>query len=311
MHDRHDTRSGIAAGIAAYLVWGVLPVYFHHLSDANPLEVLCFRIVLTFVVTAVALQLTGQWRLVREAWRTPGLLGRTTLAAVAISLNWSVYIWAAGHGHVVDAALGYFINPVVSVAIGVLVLGERLRPLQTAAVGLGVLAVIVLTIAYGKPPWISLLLAGTFAYYGYLKKAIPLPALPALCVETSVVLVPALICFTVLGVGGHLTIGHLAGDKVALLFCAGFVTAIPLVLFGVAAQRVPLSLVGLLQYLTPVMQMLLGVAFFHEHVPIERWIGFGIVWCALVLLLSDALAVGRASRIAVRTGTSGPARVTS
>ena len=243
----------------------------------------------------------------RWAWagpllRQPRRLGLITIAAATITVNWGVYIWAVNAGHVVEASLGYFINPLVTIAMGVLLLKERLRPAQWAAVGIGFAAVLVLTIGYGRPPWISLCLAFSFATYGLVKKKVNLGGLESLAAETAIQFLPALGYLLWLSSRGDATFGGEGAGHAALLAATGVVTAVPLVCFGAAAIRVPLSTLGLLQYLAPVLQFLLGILYFHEAMPAERWAGFALVWAALSLLTWDALRTARKSRTGVAGG---------
>lgn len=280
-------RLGTIAGAAAYSTWGLFPLYFHHAPPASPIELLFHRMVWTLLFVTATLALLRNWAWARVL--TPRLVARLAVAAAALSTNWGIYIWAVNNDHVVDAALGYFINPLVTVALGVVVLGERLRRLQRWAVGLGALSVVVLTVGYGKPPGISLSLAVSFAAYGYLKKTIQLPALGSLLVETATMVPVALVGLTVIGLRGDATFTSAGAGHTVFMVMAGIVTAGPLVLFGAAARRIPLSQLGLLQYCTPVLQMLCGVVAFGEAVPVERWIGFAVVWAALACLLADAV----------------------
>jgi chloramphenicol-sensitive protein RarD len=282
---------GTLAGIAAYGIWGSFPLYFHHAAPASALELLFHRMAWTLVLLVVVLALARSWSWVRQLSRAT--VARLALAAAALSTNWGVYIWAVANDHVVDAALGYFINPLVTVTLGVLLLGERLRSLQLGAVALGALSVVVLTVGYGRVPWIALTLASSFATYGYLKKTVALPALRSLAVETVTMAPVAVVGLAIVGAQGESTFTGSGTGHTAFLVSTGLVTAVPLVLFGVAAPRIPLSQLGLLQYLTPVLQMLCGVLAFHEAVPLERWIGFAVVWCALGLLLLDAMRTTR------------------
>lgn len=284
-------KLGTIAGAAAYSTWGLFPLYFHHAPPASPLELLFHRMVWTLLFVSITLALLRSWNWTSSL--SVRLVARLAVAAAALSTNWGIYIWAVNNDHVVDAALGYFINPLVTVALGVVVLGERLRRLQRWAVGLGALSVAVLTVAYGKPPWISLSLAFSFAAYGYLKKTIALPALASLAVETATMVPVAVVGLTVIGLNGDSTFTSAGAGHTTFMVMAGIVTAGPLVLFGLAARRIPLSQLGLLQYCTPVLQMLCGVVAFGESVPVERWIGFAIVWMALACLLTDALRSNR------------------
>ncbi|MGD9705441.1 MAG: EamA family transporter RarD [Acidimicrobiia bacterium] len=284
-----EARRGALAGVLAYGLWGLFPLYFHHTAPATPVEVLFHRMVWTLLVVAIWLSARHEWAWWKVARRDGALVRRVTLGAFMLSVNWGIYIWAVNNDHVVDAALGYFINPLVTVALGVVVLKEQLRPLQLAAVSLGAVSVAVLTVGYGRPPWIALVLAGSFATYGFMKKTVNLPAVQSLCLETIVMLPVAAVGFVVLLSRGDVTIGSEGPGHAALLAMSGVVTAVPLVLFGVAARRIPLTMLGLLQYLTPVLQLLCGVIAFHESVPLVRWIGFVVVWAALGMLLLDVL----------------------
>ncbi len=279
------------AGAGAYLAWGLFPLFFHRLRGTGALEILGHRIVWSFVTVTVVLALLRRPGGFATLRADPARARRIALAAVLLATNWLVYVWAVNADHVVDAALGYFINPLVSVALGVLVLGERLRPAQKWAVLLGAVAVVVLTIGYGRLPWIALVLAASFGAYGYLKKTIVLDdAIASMAAESAVLLPLTLVGFALAAtVGGGLAFGSQGGGNMALLLLTGPVTAVPLVLFGTAARRIPLTWVGLLQYLTPVGQFLCGVLVFHESVPPARLAGFSLVWAALVVLAVDAV----------------------
>jgi chloramphenicol-sensitive protein RarD len=245
---------------------------------------------------AVALVVMRRWAWAGELLRQPRRLALITVAAAVITVNWGVYIWSVNNGHVVEASLGYFINPLVTIALGVLVLKERLRPVQWAAVGIGFAAVVVLTVGYGQPPWISLTLAFSFATYGFVKKKVGLGGIESLAAETAIQFLPALAYLLWLGSRGDSTFATEGPGHGALLAATGVVTALPLVCFGAAAIRVPLSTLGLLQYLAPVFQFLLGILYFHEAMPPERWAGFALVWLALMLLTGDALRSARRTR---------------
>lgn len=284
-----EPRNGVLAGVVAYGMWGLFPLYFHQLDGVSAIEILAHRVLWSLVVTAALSAITRR-RGTRSSPRpSPALLRRLAAAAALIALNWLVYIWAVNHGHVVEAALGYFINPLVTVGLGVGALGERLRRTQWAAVAVAGMAVVVLTFAYGRPPLVSLVLAMSFAGYGYLKKSVPLGATDSLLGETVLLAPFALGTAVVLEVNGTATFIHAGGSVTGLLLLAGPVTTVPLVLFAAAARRIPLSLLGLLQYLTPVGQFLCGVLVLGERLSTERWIGFGLVWIALAILSADAL----------------------
>lgn len=289
-----DVRTGVLAGAAAYAIWGLFPLYFHRLGEVRPFEIACLRILTTCVLVWAILGVRGEARAALAAVARPSVLARVALAGLMVTANWLIYVWAVSADHVVDAAIGYFINPLVTVALGVAFLRERLRRLQKVALGLGALSVVVLTAAYGRFPWIALSLAATFGLYGYLKKTAGLGALPALAIETTCMVPVGAIGLVVLEMHHGLDATSASTSTQWLLVALGAVTALPLVLFGVAASRVPLSTVGLLQYLTPTMQLLCGVLAFDEHVSTARWAGMACVWLALAFLVRDS--VGREAR---------------
>ncbi|MEU0999382.1 MULTISPECIES: EamA family transporter RarD [Streptomyces] len=282
-------------------MWGLVPLFWPLLKPAGAAEILAHRMVWSLVFVGAALLVLRRWAWAGELLRQPRKLALITVAAAVITVNWGLYIWSVNSGHVVEASLGYFINPLVTIAMGVLLLKERLRPAQWAAVGTGCAAVVVLTIGYGRPPWISLCLAFSFATYGLVKKKVGLGGIESLAAETAIQFLPALGFLVWLTAQGGSTFTTEGTGHAALLASAGIVTALPLVCFGAAAIRVPLSTIGLLQYSTPVLQFLLGILYFHEEMPPERWAGFALVWLALTLLTWDAL---RAARRASRTLTS-------
>ena len=288
-----ELRAGTLAGIAAYSLWGLFPLVFHLLRSVAPGEILLHRIAWSFVVV-LGLQVARRERHWLRAVRARrGALPRLALAAVLIATNWLVYIWAVNNGHVIEAALGYYVNPLITVALGVAVLGERLRRAQVVALGFGAAAVVVLTVAYGQVPWIALVLACSFGGYGFLKKAVPVGAVTSLAVETLVLMPAAVTGLVLLQVRGDPAFLHGTPGRDVLLAALGVVTIAPLVLFGTAARRIPLSLLGLLQYLTPTLQLLCGLVVFHEPMPPERLVGFGLVWAALGMLAADALSSRR------------------
>ncbi|WP_225848765.1 EamA family transporter RarD [Streptomyces sp. HPF1205] len=303
-----ERRAGLVWGFAAYGMWGLFPLYWPLLKPAGALEILAHRMVWSLLVVALLLL-----ALRRRAWmaalvRQPRKLGLLAVAAAVVSVNWGVYIWAVNAGHVVETSLGYFINPLVTIALGVLVLHERLRPAQWAAVGIGAAAVVVLTAGYGRLPWIALTLAFSFGTYGLVKKQVAMGGLESLAAETSVQFLPALAYLLVLGARGHQTFTHHGAGHASLLAACGLVTAVPLICFGMAANRLPLSTIGLMQYLAPVFQFLLGVLRYHERMPAERWAGFLMVWAALLVLTWDALRMARRGRVALaRAAAARPA----
>lgn len=283
----------------AYGIWGLFPLYWPLLAPADAIEIVAHRSLWSLVFLALVVTLARGWPVVRATFATARTRWLLLAAAGLISLNWTAYIWAVNAGHVVEASLGYFINPLVSVLIGVVVLGERLRRPQWLAVALGAAAVVVLTFANGRPPWIALVLASSFALYGLAKKLADVPAVPSLTVETTFmapVALAILIAWQVLG-WGHFGAAPLQS---ALFAGAGVVTALPLLAFGAAAIRIPLSSLGLLQYLTPILQFLLGVLVFDEVLSIAGWAGFALIWLALIVFSVDA--VGSQRRVTVGRG---------
>jgi chloramphenicol-sensitive protein RarD len=291
-----EKRRGILYGTGAYLLWGLFPLYFPLLEPANPVEIVGHRIVWSLVAVGAVLALGAGFRpflaLLRD--RRRALL--ISLAAVLVATNWGVYIYAVNSHHVIEAALGYFINPLVSAAFGVFVFRERLRPLQAVAFGVALIAVLVLTLDYGRLPWIALTLAITFGSYGLVKKMAGVGAAESLALETLVLLTPALGYLILLEAQGSGTFGHEGLGHSALLMAAGPVTALPLLLFSASVTRVPLTVVGMLQYLTPTLQFLVGFAILGENMPASRWIGFALVWIALTILSVDAMRAARRSR---------------
>ncbi|WP_030123922.1 EamA family transporter RarD [[Kitasatospora] papulosa] len=296
MKGKNEQRAGLLYGIGAYGMWGLVPLFWPLLEPSGAVEILAHRMVWSLGVVGIALLVLRRWAWIGELLRQPRRLGLIAIAAAVISVNWGLYIWSVNNGHVVEASLGYFINPLVTIAMGVLLLGERLRPAQWAAVATGFAAVLVLAIGYGQPPWISLVLAFSFATYGLAKKKVDMGGLESLAAETAVLFVPALGFLLWLGASGDATFMSGGAGHGALLAATGLVTAIPLVCFGAAAIRVPLSVLGLLQYLAPVFQFALGILYFHEAMPPERWAGFALVWVALILLTWDALRTARRTR---------------
>jgi chloramphenicol-sensitive protein RarD len=290
-----EVGRGTLYGFAAYALWGIFPLYFRALDRSGAMEILLHRILWSLATLLIIIAVTRALRNLRDALRQPAVVWRLAAAAAAIAVNWGLYIYAVNSGQVVEAALGYFINPLVTVALGVLVLGERLRTAQWTAVGVGVVAVAVLTLDYGRLPWIALTLAMSFGFYGLIKNRVgpSVGALPGLTVETLMLAPLALSALLWFELSGRGTFTVDAPWQGLLLASAGLVTVGPLLFFAAAARRVPLTTMGLLQYLTPVLQLLCGVLLLDEHVPPTRWIGFGLVWVALALLTADSLRQSR------------------
>ncbi|HET6967216.1 MAG TPA: EamA family transporter RarD [Ornithinibacter sp.] len=307
--DEAEVRRGTAYGFLAYGIWGLFPLYFAALEPSGAWEILAHRILWTLAVCALVLLVRRDLTWIRPFVARRRLVGGITVAAFLIAANWVIYVLAVLTDRTYEAALGYFLNPIVTVALGVVVLHERLRPLQWAAVGVGALASVYLAIAGGVLPWISLSLAFSFGLYGLVKKKLgaSLDAMHSLAAETAVLAPVAVVVLVVLGATGATTfLGHGAAHT-TLLVLAGVVTAVPLLLFAAAARRIPLVTVGLIQFVTPVLQLIVGVVVLGEHVSGRLWIGFGIVWVALVMLSVDSLRSARANRNGRRAlGPDGP-----
>ncbi len=291
MNESTRSRDGFLAAAAAYGLWGLLPAYFVALDPSGPVEILAFRIVLSLVFCVVILAIMRRLSRTAALLKDAQIVKLSALAAVLILINWSVYVFASLNQFIVEAALGYFINPLVTVALGVVVLKEKLRPLQWGALGLAIVAVIVLAVGYGSIPVISLTLAFSFGFYGFVKNRMgpSVKSLDSLTLETLWLTPVALGLLVWVSMTAGLTLGTLGTAHTLLLLMAGAVTSIPLLFFGAAARRLPLSVIGLMQYLAPVMQFTFGVAIMGEPMPLERWIGFSLVWIALVVLSVDAL----------------------
>jgi chloramphenicol-sensitive protein RarD len=282
-------RKGIRYGVGCYVAWGLLPVYLRSLRHVPALELISHRIVWSCVLLAFVVLLSGRGAALRSRVLAPGILVRYCAAAALIAVNWLLYVWGVNAGFIVEVSLGYFINPLVSVLLGVLLLRERLRPGQLLAVALAASGVLYLAFAYGSPPWIALTLACSFGLYGLLKKTAPLGALDGLTLETALLFLPALaylIQAARVGRGAFLHTGAVEG---LLLVAAGPVTALPLLLFAGAVQRIPLSLVGVLQYIAPTIQFLLGVLVYGEPFTHAQLVGFGLVWTALLIFGIEGL----------------------
>ena len=283
---------GLLFGVSAYTLWGLFPIYWPLLEPANPLEIVSHRAVWTLVFCFIILWLTKTLKSTLALLKRPKIVAGLFLGSILISINWIIYIYAATSGHVVEASLGYYINPIVVIATGVLILKEKLRPLQWVSVGVATLGVAVLTLDYGRLPWIALGLAFSWGGYGLVKKQLGLGALEGLSIETLISSGAYLAYLIWLGNQGEGQFG--VSWKITLLFIGGgAVTAIPLLLFNGATNRLPLTLIGLLQYITPTIQFSIGVWYFNEDMPAARWIGFVIIWIALVALAFDLVKSGR------------------
>ena len=286
-------KLGLLFGISAYSLWGAFPLYWPLLEPANPLEIVSHRAVWTLVFCFIVLAATKALKSTLATLKQPKIAARLFLTSLLISINWLVYIWATNNGHVVEASLGYYINPLIIIGFGVLLLKEKMRPLQWAAVAIASLGVLVLTIDYGRLPWIALVLAISWGSYGLIKKQLGLGALEGLAIETLISAFFYLAYLVYIGNQGTGQFGHSWGLTI-LLISAGAVTAIPLLLFNGSTNRLPFTTIGLLQYITPTLQFSVGVWVRHEDMPTARWIGFLIIWVALTTLAIDLVKSSRA-----------------
>ena len=277
------------AAVVAYGLWGLLTIYWKALTGFDPFELIGYRIALASVVMAVIVTLRRRWSVLLALRHDRAVLARLTLAAVLLTANWTTYVWAIVNGRVIETALGYFFAPLLTMVLGVTVLGEHASRLQRLAIALSAAAVVVLTISYGRPPIVALILAVSWSLYGLLKRQVPLGAIDSLAGETLVLAVPAVavVALTV-GSADSVPATASAGDWV-LVALTGVVTAAPLLLFAVAAQRVPFTLLGALQYLVPTINLVLGWAVYGEPMPADRLVGFVLVWAALVSVTVDRL----------------------
>jgi chloramphenicol-sensitive protein RarD len=282
-----EERRGYMYGLAAYIMWGFFPIYFKLLQPSSPLEILAHRVIWSAVFVGLLLTAMRNWRFLPRILRSPRLFGGMAVAAVLIAVNWGVYIYGVNSDRVVETALGYFITPLVLVAVTVQ--RERLRRWQWIAVGVGTLAVAVLTVDYGRLPYIALALAASFGSYSLVKKRLSLPPAEGLFVESSVLAVPALAFVIWLTAAGHAKFGHVSAGHTVLMIVSGVATAVPLMLFAGAANRVPMVGIGILQYVAPILQLAVGLLIYHEPMPPARLAGFVLVWIALIIFTADAL----------------------
>ena len=286
-------NKGILAGIGAHILWGLFPIYWRLLEQDPAIEILAHRMVWSLVFVAGILTVQKEWRWLGEVLRNRRTVVIYTLAAILLSFNWYTYIWAINAGYVVEASLGYFINPLVNFLLGVIFLGEKLRGGQVAAVILAGLGVVYLTVNYGSLPWISLVLAFTFGMYGLIKKTAPLESMHGFSLETMVLFLPALAYLFYRDASGVGAFVHQGVLVTVLLILAGPVTSIPLLMFGYAARKIPLSMLGFIQYITPTMQFILGVFVYFEPFPKARLIGFSIIWLALLMYSLEGIWFNR------------------
>jgi chloramphenicol-sensitive protein RarD len=290
---RSEHSLGLIFGVGSYILWGLFPLYWPLLQPANPLEIVSHRAVWTLVFCLIVLALSKQLHSTIAIVKKPKIMAGLFLTTILVSINWLTYIWATNNGHVVEAALGYYINPLIIIAFGVLLLREKMRPLQWLAVGIAAVGVTILTIDYGRLPWVAISLALSWGTYGLVKKKLDLGALNGLAIETLISLIPYAGYLIYLGNQGTGQFGQKPGLTI-LLISAGAVTAIPLLLFNGSTTRLPYSTIGLLQYITPTIQFSIGVWIRHEDMPAARWIGFVVIWLALLALATDLVRSSRA-----------------
>ena len=295
---RNQQGLGAIFAVGAYLIWGVLPLYFLILTPTGAWEVVAWRVLLSLAFCAVVIAVTRGWRRLWTIIQDPRLLALTALAGILIYVNWQAFLIGTLTGHVVETALGYFINPITTVLLGVFVLHERMRRLQWVAVGMAGIAVVVIIVAYGTVPWIALTLTVSFGVYGLVKKRIgpSVDAVSGLTLESFWLVPIAVVQLVAVGATTGITFGNNGAWHTILLCFAGVATAVPLLLFAAGTRRVALTIVGMIQFITPIMQFLIGVLVLHEPMPPERWIGFILVWVAVVLFVVDLLLAARRAR---------------
>lgn len=291
---REETLGGVYA-FCAYFLWGFMPLFFLVLTPTGPWEIVAWRILLSLGFCVILLTVTRTWAKLFAILRNRRLVFWTIVAGLLIYVNWQVFLIGTLTGHVIEGSLGYFINPIVTVLLGVLVLKERLRIAQWVAIGISVLAVIVIIVGYGAFPWIALTLAASFGTYGLVKKQIgpSVDAVSGLTLESLWLAPVAVVQLIVVAATAGLTMGQVSGWHTVLLLLAGAVTATPLLFFAAGARRAPLTVIGLLQFVAPILQFITGAWIMQEPMPLERWIGFGLVWLALVVLMVDSLRSAR------------------
>ncbi len=289
-----EQQRGIVAGVVAYLVWGALTLYWRQLEAFDAVELIGWRVICAAAIMAIVLSVSHRWQHLRPLLHDRGLLGSVVLCAIVLAINWTTYVWAVVHDHVIETALGYFLAPLGTMAIGVAVLHEKVSRAQEFVFVLAVIAVGILTFSYGRVPWLALVIAASWVVYGYLKKHVPLTPVESMAAESFIVLVPAVVAVAVLA-DRSTSIPHTAtAAQFTLVLCSGLATIVPLTLFVYAAQRMPLTVIGPLNYIVPTINFGLGWLVFHEALPPSRVAGFALVWVGLVIATGDA---ARRSRI--------------
>jgi chloramphenicol-sensitive protein RarD len=302
-----EQRRGFVYGFTAYLIWGLFPLYWKFLDHSGAIELLAHRVLWSLVTVALLVVVLRKFGQVKALLRNPRRRRPLIAAAFLISANWGTYIWAVNHGRVVETSLGYFITPLFTVLLGVVVLKERLRVLQWVAVGIAFVAVAGLTIENGRPPWVAIVLTFSFGLYGLAKKTAGAGAIEGMAIESGTVVPLAIAAIVVLGLQGQSTVGHQGPGYLVLVLLTGPITAVPLLLFGAAATRSSMTTLGLLNYIAPIMQFISGVLVFHEAMSLMRWAGFGLVWLALVIFTWDSMARRRRTLALETTATAASA----
>lgn len=288
-HDEHEVARGIRAGFVAYLIWGLLTIYWKQLHDFEPIELIGWRIATAGVVMIAVLTVRGRWPVIRTTFADRRLMARITAAALLLTGNWMAYVYAVVHDRVIETALGYFMAPLGTMALGIIVLREHPTQAQKAAMGLAALSVVIVTISYGRPPYTALAIAVTWTIYGLLKRQVPLSAIESLAAESFVLLIPAMVVIGIMA-GRSGSIPRTAdATELTLVSLAGLATVVPLVLFAFAATRVPFTILGPLNYLVPTINFLLGWILYDEELPVWRVVGFAFVWVALIVVTVDRL----------------------
>lgn len=285
--DRH--QAGLAAGTGAYALWGLLTVYWHELDGFDAFELIGWRIIMSAVVMGVVLTVTGRWSFLASVIHDRRLLGRVVGAALLLTVNWTAYVYAVVHGRVIETSLGYFIAPVGTMLVGVYVLGERMRRTQWITIALATVAIVVLTASYGRVPYLALMIAGSWTVYGYLKKQVKMTPIDGMAAEVFVLLVPAVVVVIALAGRTGSIPSTASTTQITLLAFSGLVTIVPLTMFAFSAHRVPLNILGPLQYLVPTINFLLGWLVYGEDLPAARLAGFALVWVGLAILTADSL----------------------
>jgi chloramphenicol-sensitive protein RarD len=286
---RSEVAKGTSYGLIAYIIWGIVPIYWPKLQPAGPLEILAHRVVWSLVVLSIFLWVKHKWNHVAAVFKDKRKVWLLALASVLIAVNWGLFIWASVSGRILDSSLGYYINPLFSIALGVVLLKEKLRRLQWFAIWVAGLSVLYLTVTLGAPPYVALSLALTFSLYGYIKKLANVEAIESLTIETIILAPLSLGYLYFLFTQGDNTFGAFGISHAAWLSSAGIITAIPLALFGAAAIRIPLSTLGFIQYIGPTLQFIIGLYMFNEPMPRDRFIGFLLTWVAILIISIDAL----------------------